>query len=155
MTQTATKQASKGKQANYKANLISKDKCGISNPTTRETYLKRARAKFSQQKLIQALVKLNSPLKKSYEDSLFCSYSLMQYGNTFTAKYCKHRWCKVCNRVRTAELLNGYEQDIKAMQAPQFLTLTIPNVPAETLKQSIKEMLHTVRKIQEIGRAHV
>jgi hypothetical protein len=152
MIQTATKQATKGKQANCNPISISKDKCGISNTTTRDTYKKRARAKYSQQKLIKALVKLDSPLKKSYEDSLFCSYSLMQYGNTFTAKYCKHRWCKVCNRVRTAELLNGYERDIKAMEAPQFLTLTIPNVPAESLKQSIKEMLHTVRKIQDLRR---
>jgi hypothetical protein len=152
MIQTATIQAHKGKQANCKPLSISKENCGKSNPTTRDNYLKRARAKYSQQKLILALIKLDSPLKKSYEDSLFCSYSIMQYGNTFTAKYCKHRWCKVCNRVRTAELLNGYERDIKAMQAPQFLTLTIPNVPADSLKSSIKEMLLTVRKIQDLRR---
>jgi hypothetical protein len=133
-------------------NLISKENCGKVNTTSRETYLKRARAKYSQLKLINALVKLNSPLKKSYEDSVFCSYSLMQYGNTFTSKYCKHRWCKICNRVRTAELLNGYERDIKKMESAQFLTLTIPNVPAEILKQSIKEMLATVRKIQDLRR---
>lgn len=154
MMQSATKQASKVTQANYAPLSISKDNCGKSNTTTRETYLKRARAKFSQQKLILALVKLNSPLKKSYEDSLFCSYSLLQVGNTFTSKYCKHRWCKVCNRVRTAELLNGYEPEIKAMEAPHFLTLTIPNVKGEILKESIKEMLATVRKIQDLRRKH-
>lgn len=154
MIQTATTQATKGKQANLRAISISKDNCGKSETATRETYLKRARAKFSQQKLILALIKLKSPLKKSYEDSLFCSYSLLQTGNTFTSKYCKHRWCKICNRVRTAKLLNGYERDIKAMQAPQFLTLTIPNVKSEILKESIKAMLATVRKIQDLRRKH-
>lgn len=124
--------------------------CENENQTgTRSNYRKRAKAKFAQNRLLQALVKLDSPLKKQYEDTQFCSWTLLQNGNTLTAKYCKQRWCRICNRIRTGKLIAGYEKAINEMAQPQFVTLTIPNVPAEVLRETMQEMLLTTRRIQD------
>lgn len=150
---------------NLRTLSISKHICGKDNKTktkascstesqngTRDSYRKRAKAKFAQNRLLQALVKLDSPLKKQYEDTQFCSWTLLQNGNTLTAKYCKQRWCRICNRIRTGKLISGYEKAIKDMVRPQFVTLTIPNVPAEELRETMQEMLHNIRRIQDLRR---
>ena len=134
-------------------NLFSKHNCGKVHYTSDlSTYRKRAKAKFAQNNLMRVMAKLNSPLKEKYEETQFCSYSLIQNGNTFTAKYCKQRWCRICNRIRTGKLMNGYSDAIKAMKEPQFVTLTIPNVPGKNLRNSIKAMLSNFRKIQDLRR---
>jgi plasmid rolling circle replication initiator protein Rep len=129
------------------------DNCGHDNKNaTRESYRKRAKAKFSQNRLLQALVKLDSPLKRQYEDTQFCSWTLIQNGNTLTAKYCKQRWCRVCNRIRTGKLISGYENALNKMSDPQFLTLTIPNVSAENLRETMQKMILDIRRIQDLRR---
>lgn len=131
-------------------NLFSKHNCGKAPDFS--TYRKRAKAKFAQNNLMRVMAKLNSPLAEKYEETKFCSYSLIQSGNTFTAKYCKQRWCRICNRIRTGKLMAGYHDAILAMQEPQFVTLTIPNVKEEQLRDSIKSMLADIRKIQDLRR---
>jgi hypothetical protein len=134
-------------------NLIHQHNCGkVSYTSDLSTYQKRARAKFSQNNLLRHLAKLNSPLKHQYVESQFCSFTLMQSGHTFTAKYCKQRFCKICNRIRTSKLMQGYDKAIKAMIQPQFVTLTIENVPGEKLRETIKTMLSDIRKIQDLRR---
>ena len=138
---------------NLRTLSISKHNCGKDSTTgTRENYRKRCKAKFSQNRLIQSLIKLDSPLRGRYEQTQFCSWTLLQNGNTLTAKYCKQRWCKVCNRNRTGKLIAGYEKEILAMPDPQFVTLTVPNVPAEKLRETMQEMLADVRRIQDLRR---
>lgn len=131
-------------------NLISKHNCGKVHDLL--TYRKRAKAKFSQNNLMRVMAKLNSPLAEKYEETQFCSYSLIQSGNTFTARYCKQRWCRICNRIRTGKLMQGYSDAILAMKEPQFVTLTIPNVPGEILRDTIKAMTGTIQKIQDLRR---
>lgn len=132
---------------------ISKHNCGKDNTTgTRENFRKRAKAKFAQNRLLQALVKLDSPLRGKYEQTQFCSWSLVQKGNTLTSKYCKQRWCRVCNRIRTGKLMAGYENALNNMTNPQFVTLTIPNVTAENLREAMQDMLQNIRRIQDLRR---
>lgn len=138
---------------NLRSLSISKHNCGKDSTTaTRENYRKRCKAKFSQNRLVQSLIKLNSPLRGKYEQTQFCSWSLIQKGNTMTAKYCKQRWCKVCNRIRTGKLMSGYEKSLKDMSDPQFVTLTVPNVPAEMLRETMQEMVADIRRIQDLKR---
>jgi hypothetical protein len=145
--------SNKAKSLKTEHNLISKHNCGkVNYSADLLTYRKRAKAKYSQNTLLRHLVKLNSPLKEKYEQSQFCSFTLIQSGHTFTARYCKQRWCKVCNRIRTGKLMRGYSDTIKAMSEPQFLTLTIPNVSGENLRDSIKEMTGKIQKIQDLRR---
>ena len=117
---------------------------------------KRAKAKYSQEPLIEALIKLDSPLKHQYINTQDCSMILNAQGNKCTSRYCNNRFCKICNRIRTGKLINGYGDQLLMLTDPQFLTLTIPNVPAIELRNTIKNMGKTIRKIQDNRRkAHL
>jgi hypothetical protein len=119
---------------------------------SRAVFLKRAKVKFTQQKLLRALLKLGSRLAKKYDDTLLCSSVLEQDGNKLRSRFCNNRWCNICNRIRTAKLIKGYGAAIDSMIDPRFVTLTVPNVPAEELRAEIRRMLSEFRKIQELRR---
>lgn len=113
-------------------------------------YRKRARAKYISRALVLEMVKLDSPLKKSYWNTWHCSNVILQDGQTLTTKYCNNRWCTVCNRIRTGKLIKGYLPELKKMEDPQFVTLTVPNVPAEDLQSTIEDISKTFIKIKNL-----
>lgn len=115
-------------------------------------YTKRAKVKYIQAPLIDALISVDSKLKPQYLQTKFCSQNIKQEGNTFTTLYCGKRWCRICNRIRTAKLMNGYKSEIKAMREPVFLTLTFPNVKADDLKPAIRQMIKDFRLITDLRR---
>lgn len=121
---------------------------------SRAVFLKRAKVKFTQQKLLKALLKLGSPLAKKYDATIFCSSVLEQDGNKLRTRFCNNRWCNICNRIRTAKLIKGYGAAIESMIDPRFVTLTIPNVAAVELRSEIRRMISEFRKIQELRRKH-
>jgi hypothetical protein len=111
---------------------------------------KRAKAKFSQEPLNYALRNLqHSKLKKQYLDTYFCGSVIQQEGNKLTSRYCRHRWCKICNRIRTGKLINGYSEALENLENKQFVTLTIPNVTGDQLRTSILLMNKNIRLIQD------
>lgn len=121
---------------------------------SRAVFLKRAKVKFTQGKLLKALLKLGSPLAKKYDATIFCSSVLEQDGNKLRSRFCNNRWCNICNRIRTAKLIKGYGAAIESMLDPRFVTLTVPNVPATELRAEIRRMISQFRKIQELRRKH-
>lgn len=114
-----------------------------------EAINKRAKAKYSQDPLIYAMADLKSPFAKKYNDTKFCAGVLIKKGDTLTSRYCGHRWCKICNRNRTGKLINHYGPVLDQMPDKIFVTLTIPNVDGSVLRQSIKQMIKTVKLIQD------
>jgi hypothetical protein len=111
---------------------------------------KRARAKLITNTLVLRLVDVkDSPLNKAYWNTFHCSTTLEQRGKTIKTKYCKNRWCMVCNRIRTATLMKGYEPALKALQEPQFVTLTFPNVEGTCLRQEIEGMYSNFKKLND------
>ena len=51
---------------------------------------------------------VNSPLWNSYWNTYRCVERLIQRGTEIPAEYyCNNRWCIVCNRIRTARMING------------------------------------------------
>ena len=109
---------------------------------------KRAKNKFFSQELARCLTTIESPLNRSYRRTLFeCSSMLIQEGQKITSKYCNARWCNVCNRIRTAKLINGYRKALEGFSEPYFVTLTIPNPTGENLPESIKTMFKTIQLI--------
>jgi DNA-damage-inducible protein D len=111
---------------------------------------KRARAKTFTAPLSVKLASLNSDLKKSYWNSYYCNDSLTQEGNKITGKYCNNRWCSVCNRIRTAKLIQGYNVPLSELEDKQFVTLTLPNCEGIELRKTIDFMLKTVKTIQDV-----
>jgi hypothetical protein len=109
--------------------------------------LKKAKAKHFTFTIVNALTQIDSPLQEGYKRSLECSNTLNQNENKVTAKYCKNRWCIVCNRIRTAKLINGYTPILNTFDSPQLLTLTIPNMKVDQLPSAMNAMQFIWRKI--------
>lgn len=117
-----------------------------------EALIKRAKAKYSQKDLMRYMSRMETPFASKYQNTLSCSSFIFQNGSVLTSRYCKHRWCKICNRIRTAKLLAGYSEVILNMIDPQFVTLTVQNVVIEKLESTIKEMIRTIKLIQDLRR---
>jgi hypothetical protein len=115
---------------------------------------KRARSKYMTNSYTVQLAKLKSPLQKSYNNTIYgCSSTLIQDDNKITTSYCGNRWCLVCNRIRTAKMINAYMPVFEEMKDKVFLTLTIPNVKGDFLREAIKNMTKTFRLIQKYTKA--
>ena len=114
-----------------------------------ETLTRRAKAKFITFGLSFPLIDLHSSLEKSYWRTYHCTSEILQDGKKLTAKYCNNRWCIVCNRIRTAKMIEKYYPVIKAeMSDPCFVTLTIPNVGEQRLKQVVSGMILNFQRIK-------
>lgn len=80
-----------------------------------------------------------SALRQSYRNTLNCASVLAPTDRGLSARYCKNRWCPVCQSIRIATLINGYASQLNEMADPYFVTLTGPTVPADELKKRVKE----------------
>jgi hypothetical protein len=76
-----------------------------------------------------------------------CASTLAQEGTTITGKYCRQRWCLVCNRIRTAKLIGAYLPEMATWADPYFVTLTIPNVAGAQLHSAVRTMLATIPRL--------
>jgi hypothetical protein len=115
-----------------------------------ETLRKRAQSKYLNTHLDKQLRNLNkSPLIGAYWNTYYCASSIEQEGKKTRSRYCKNRWCLVCNRIRTAQLINGYLAPLSALQSPYFVTLTRPTCTGDNLEAVIIENVATFRRIQD------
>ena len=55
-------------------------------------------------------------------------------------KYCKNRWCLVCCRIRSAQLIKQYAPVLESWPEKHLVTLTVPNCSAADLEPTIKAM---------------
>jgi len=113
---------------------------------------KRARAKFTQNNLILKLADLKTDLSDSYRNTYYCSEQLEQVGTILKGRYCSNRWCLICNRIRSGNLINGYLEPLKLLKDKYFVTLTVPNVPAAELSNEINRLQVNFKLIQETAR---
>lgn len=106
--------------------------------------------------IVSNLIKENpgSDLMESYKNTLnFCQAEYLQEGKVIRSKYCNNRFCYSCNRIRTGKLINNYLPLVELMQQEmQLVTLTIPNVEGDILRDKIKQMIAAFQKIKDLGR---
>ena len=120
----------------------------------------RAYGKLLSETLAERLAQLSSPLRSSYLKTLRCCEHLEvarptideatgEYSNTVRArsKFCKQRWCIVCNRNSIGKGLYQYGDTVLGWPSPTFVTLTIRNVSAEQLSSAVRGMVATLRRI--------
>jgi hypothetical protein len=140
-----------------------KDNLVLSNTTKKgdkDVLQKRARAKsFSSAVavgLVEAAEKTDGKKIKSYWGSYHCaSVASLHADGKVTSKYCKNRWCLVCNRIRTAKVINQYLPDLKKWLQDDDLylvTLTDVNVPADVLPGEVQRLKDEFRKIAEAAK---
>lgn len=60
---------------------------------------------------------------------------------------CKTRFCLSCAKRRSAELIQKYQPVIDTWKYPQFVTLTVPAVYVDELKETISKMFHEFSKM--------
>jgi hypothetical protein len=114
---------------------------------------KRAFSKYVTDEIIYPLIDLNSTFKGRYWDTFHCVRILEQNDEgKCTSKYCKHRWCIVCNRIRTAKLIKGYSPVIEGMAEPYMVTLTAPTVSGNNLLDEIERRQKVFRRILDLSR---
>lgn len=101
---------------------------------------KRAKSKHFTNKIAVALADLKNEREQYYRNAFYCNHTLAQVGTKITGKYCKTRICNTCNRIRMANLIDGYTPVLEKYSDLQFLTLTIPNVSASELRTGITSM---------------
>jgi hypothetical protein len=88
-----------------------------------------------------------TPLRFAYASTARCAAELVQDGVRVQGKYCRQRWCLVCNRIRTAKLIAAYLPEMATWPDPHFVTLTIPNVQGPQLHATIRKMIETVPRL--------
>ena len=113
----------------------------------RKPLLKRAKSKHFTNKLAIALAEQRNEFEQYYRNAFYCNHDLTQVGNVITGKYCKTRICNTCNRIRMANLIDGYSPVLDKFSDLQFMTLTIPNCPGADLSQAITTMWKSFVKV--------
>ena len=121
----------------------------------KKTLIKRARRNYFSTGLAIGLVNSarhnqDSFLTKSYWRTYHCAGSLSLYkSGKITGKYCKCRWCLVCNAIRTAIAINTYSPVLDTWEDAHFVTLTQRTVSAENLKEQLDSMQSIFKAICE------
>ena len=131
---------------------LQKEKTPHKPKTDKDFFTQKQRAKYIGYALASKLAELDSPLKKSYVNSMFCNHVIEKNRDKVTSKYCKNRICPICNRIRTAQLMNSYLPEFKKWEELTFITLTIPNVPEHELKDRIRQMERVFKWIKDVLR---
>ena len=108
---------------------------------------KRAQSKHFTNKLAVELAELRNEREQYYRNAFYCNHILTQVGNKITGKYCKTRICNTCNRIRMANLIEGYNSVLSKYNDLQFVTLTVPNCPGQELPATIVKMQRTFTRI--------
>lgn len=112
-----------------------------------KSFINRQMSKAITSKMMFKLVDLDSSLKFSYFHTLKCNDILLQDGRNISSRYCKTRFCVICNRIKTAKVINEYLPIIDGLSDLTMLTLTIPSVKADQLPSAYKMMLESFRRI--------
>jgi len=127
----------------------------ITTISDRASLVKRARRKYMTNGYTLALVSAEeqnpeSSLRKAYWNTYHCAGSIsLKNDGKVSGKYCKNRWCLVCNSIRTAQLMEKYLPELDSWENKHFVTLTIPNVEAPDLKASIELMQFIFNRIKK------
>lgn len=123
----------------------------------KQSLQKRARRKYMSVGIALGLVDAqkqnsSSKLKKGYWNTYHCCNALfiMESGKVIS-KYCKRRWCLVCNSIRTAQLILRYKPTLDSWENKVMATVTKgPRCTGAELKDAIEEMQFKITQIRKI-----
>jgi hypothetical protein len=120
--------------------------------STESNLKRRSRSKYFNNFLAIRLASLESEYKDKYWDTYHCSDIVTVEGESAKAKFCRKRWCVICNRIRTAQLMQTYYPTLKTWEDKQFVTLTVPNPKLAELKPTLNRMYKAFTEIKDSER---
>lgn len=110
----------------------------------------RSNSKNLSHTLAAALMQLPTAHNlKAYANTFFCASYIIAEENRFKSKYCRNRWCLVCNRIKTAYYIDLYSPHLNAWNDKYLVTLTAPTVKKENLKDEIQMYLDAFVRIKD------
>lgn len=118
---------------------------------THETFYRRALTKHSTLEKLKSIIDTlnNQNTKRKYWKTYHCNRVFLQNGKHIQGSLCRTRWCTNCNRIKTAELMNGYKQPLLDLGSLYFVTLTAPTVEGRQLKSEIKKRIKAFQSIKD------
>jgi hypothetical protein len=110
----------------------------------------RANSKNLSHTLAAALMQLPTAHNpKAYANTFFCASYIVAEENRFKSKYCRNRWCLVCNRIKTAYYIDLYTPHLNTWKDKYLVTLTAPTIKKEDLKAEIQMYLDAFVRIKD------
>lgn len=106
----------------------------------KSVFYRRARSKFLSNAVALNLIRLHGLDEteyKRFERMILCAGTLQLQNDKMISHYCSNRFCLVCARIRTANLINGYGATIEAIPDKSFLTLTVKNCKGSELRDQL------------------
>jgi len=103
---------------------------------------KRQIKKYINAKILIPLINLHNIREKHYKLAYTCFNGIYQDGYTLknAGYYCNSRVCLICNNIRTAKYINKYYDTLQEYQDLHFITLTVPAVNGDVLRDTIGDM---------------
>jgi len=124
---------------------------------TRKTLYKTVRKKSFQNHYLPHLVAFSQQEKNTYwEKRLWgvyhCAENLYIEQGQYKNHRCKKRECLICQGYTTRERIAKYLPVLRSFNDLQFVTLTVPNIGAHQLRQTIKQMTGVFRATLDVLR---
>jgi hypothetical protein len=112
----------------------------------------RARRKLITRKMVLSLIdvtKENGEPERiqAYWNAYHCLNNVIVANGKMYGKYCKNRFCTICNAIRKADTINRYYPVISQWKDVQFVTLTVKACKKEQLNRWIYRMLRAFELI--------
>ncbi len=140
---------------NENLNCQNKERKKVTERSSKDILKYKMYSKYVSKGIAMSMMYYNpsSTLFKAYKNTSYCCETLISNNGILSGTYCKNRWCQVCNRIKTARLINGYMPSISTFGVPVFVTLTAPTVKGEEgLIRRIKEFEKAWREIYDLTR---
>ena len=107
---------------------------------------KRAFSKYYTRKILMPLIDLKNSRKNLYWNTYHCCNTLEQdWEGKIISKYCKNRWCIVCNRIRSGILHHTHKKSLETVPT-KFITLTTDLTSKCVTIDDLKETLDIYNK---------
>ena len=123
-----------------------------------QTQYYQALRKQTQIAKLKQIIDVTTPQRrKVYWKTYHCNRVKLQLGDKMQGSLCRKRWCQHCNRIKTAELIKGYQAPLKAMQEDEqfyHVVLTAPTVQARQLRSEIKKRYKAFIAVKDNMRKH-
>ena len=120
-----------------------------SHETLYHSTLRKGRTMSTNLQLIDVS---NALWSKKYWKAYHCKNILLQDGNKLRGSLCRKRWCQNCNRIKTAEMVNGYSKPLQDLQKEDdlyLITLTSKTVKGERLRHEIEKRYKAFTRIKD------
>lgn len=138
----------------HKDSSITLDKLEVTSELffskSHESLYRSAIAKYKTQQKVKALFQVSKD--SNYWKAWHCNETLIQEGKRLKGSLCRKRWCQHCNRIKTAEMINGYQSPLKDLASKDQLylvTLTAPTVKARQLASEISKRYKMFVKVKD------